>query len=160
MLNHPIPGEKPSIPFIRSFYVREWVRHVHSHLDQTTTKLPQQDVTFDLGRDVSESFRLSWLQDKPWWDGRQEELKIVTKPVIYDVETPSWANLSKDQQKIVCQAGHLGALHRSDSELENPRKDLAIGMASLEILQTLTRRQYTVSLLQIVEIFKAYSGCE
>ena len=148
MLNHPIPGEKPSIPFIRSFYVREWVRHVHSHLDQTTTKLPQQDSTFDLGREVSESFRLSWLQDKPWWDGRQEELKIVAKPVTYDVETPSWASLSKDQQKIICQAGKLGSLHRSDSELENPRKDLAIGMASLEILQTLTRRQYTVSKLQ------------
>ena len=38
MLNHPIPGEKPSLPFIKSFYVREWVRFIHSHLDMSTSR--------------------------------------------------------------------------------------------------------------------------
>ena len=63
---------------------------------------------------------------------------------IPDVVTSSWANLSRDHKLLICQAGQIGELQRGGFELENTRRELAIGMAAIEIYQTLIDRQYEV----------------
>ena len=62
---------------------------------------------------------------------------------ISDVETPSWASLTNEQQKLICHAGQIGQTHQADVELENPRLDLAIGLAAVEIAQTLVGSKQT-----------------
>ena len=83
MLNHPIPGEPASLPFIKSFYVREWVRYIHSRLDLATSRphgvpiprLPDTatipEATFDPERELRDSFRRAWLANESWWTGRE-----------------------------------------------------------------------------------------
>ena len=63
---------------------------------------------------------------------------------IPDVMTPSWANLSRDHKLLICQAGQIGELHKGGLQLENSRRELAIGMAAIEIYQALIDRQYEV----------------
>ena len=63
---------------------------------------------------------------------------------IPDVMTTSWANLSRDHKLLICQAGQIGELHKGGLQLENSRRELAIGMAAIEIYQTLIDRQYEV----------------
>ena len=69
-------------------------------------------------------------------------LKMLN-PDISDVETPSWASLTHEQHKLICHAGHIGQTHQADIELENPRLDLAIGLAAVEIAQTLVNNKQT-----------------
>ena len=81
-----------------------------------------------------------WTQiDMPQWnDGAGISSSIP------DVMTPSWANLSRDHKLLICQAGQIGELHKGGLQLENSRRELAIGMAAIEIYQTLIDRQYEV----------------
>ena len=87
MLNHPIPGEPASLPFIKSFYVREWVRYVHARLDLITHRpngitvgrsgssnemstIPE--ATFDPERELRDSFRRAWLLNESWRESDEE----------------------------------------------------------------------------------------
>lgn len=61
ILNQPLPGEIPSLAFIRSFYIREWVRYLHSKLDDST-KI--DNFGFDPEPDLSSEFKRNWIYGK------------------------------------------------------------------------------------------------
>ena len=82
-------------------------------------------MTFDPERDLTESFRRSWILNREWWNREQIEWNKGDglKYGIKDVETPSWANLPTEQQEgmredfscftLLDLCGKV--IHRSDS---------------------------------------------
>ena len=167
ILNQPLPGEIPSLAFIQSFYIREWVRYLHSKLDDST-KI--DNFGFDPEPDLSSEFKRNWIYGKLFQKYIQKyKLKYLEQDwtqldmpqwndgagissSIPDVMTPSWANLSRDHKLLICQAGQIGELHKGGLQLENSRRELAIGMAAIEIYQTLIDRQYEVSHQMLTQI--------
>ena len=55
--------------------------------------------------------------------------------------TPPWDSFPREHRELVCHAAQLGELHRSRTDLPNSRRDLAIGLAALDIFQQLSDRQ-------------------
>merc|ERR1719476_81871 len=103
------------------------------------------EATFDPERELRDSFRRAWLLNESWRESDEEVTNYASghHGSISDVETPSWASLTSEQQKLICHAGQIGQTHQADVELENPRLDLAIGLAAVEIAQTLVGNKQT-----------------
>jgi len=87
--------------------------------------------------ELSRKFTLSWLTNKNWLvnddipefnDGKGLANSI-------DVETTPWENIDEGKKKLACLALKIGQYHRSVTDLENPRKEMAIGLAAIEIFQ-------------------------
>ena len=124
MLNYPLPGEVPSAPFLKSFYLREWARYIHKKLD--FNPFLDQKFWYDPEYDTTSEFRRNWITKKNWFPiyrdmNEQSWGEGINTARTPDVTTQSWANLSQDWRLIICQAGHLGSLHRSSHELPNTR---------------------------------------
>ena len=124
MLNYPLPREVPSKHFVNSYYLREWIRYMHVNLD--AIPLQENKDPEDWYTGVSKEFRRNWVEGKHWFDRytKMDEHNLgegINTALYPDVTTQSWANLSRDWKLLICQAGHLGSLHRSSQELPNTR---------------------------------------
>lgn len=56
--------------------------------------------------------------------------------------TPAWDALPDEHRELICVASQLGQYHRSESDLLSSRKDLAIGLAAIDVFQQLSQQQY------------------
>jgi hypothetical protein len=128
--NYPLPGQKPTNGQIRSFYIREWARYLSMAADKAHLGTYPEN-------ELSRKFTLSWLTNKNWLinddipefnDGKGLSNSI-------DVETTPWENMDEGKKRLACLALKIGQYHRSVTDLENPRKEMAIGLAAIEIFQ-------------------------
>ena len=86
--------------------------------------------------ELSRKFTLSWLSNENWLTNDIPEFndgKGLSNTL--DVETTPWENIDEGKKKLACLALKIGQHHRSVTDLENPRKEMAIGLAAIEIFQ-------------------------
>nr|XP_032804298.1 tetratricopeptide repeat protein 13 isoform X1 [Petromyzon marinus] len=131
MLNEPLPGQKASPEYLRVKYLREYSRYLHANLDT-----PVADCSAD--HDLTAAFREHWAKNLPFLlEGYEEQPGL--QPSIRDVVPQSFDAYGADVRELVCAADRLGSLMQYDAPgfLPNRRVHRAMGMAALEVMQTL-----------------------
>ncbi|XP_013386989.1 tetratricopeptide repeat protein 13 [Lingula anatina] len=119
--------------FIKSHYLREYARYLHSHLDLSVLDL-------NLDEDFNGEFRDRWAKGLPFhFEGPYKEQPGL-QPHIRDVSLDlSWDKLSPSAQTLICRANKIGWLTQvtADGFLPNKRLNLAMGLAATHIAQFL-----------------------
>ncbi|XP_033625874.1 tetratricopeptide repeat protein 13-like [Asterias rubens] len=128
VLHMPDPG---STEQDRVMYVRELSRYLHAHLD---TPIGEYNIDSDLDGTMKDR----WVKSKPFEDKGYVELPGLS-PEISDVEDLDFFELSDDTRKLICMAEPLGLLGQFEAEgfLPNKRAHMAMGLASIEVAQTM-----------------------
>ncbi|XP_038075080.1 tetratricopeptide repeat protein 13-like isoform X2 [Patiria miniata] len=129
VLHMPEPGSSEQD---RVLYVREFSRYLHAHLD-----IPVYAYSID--DDLDGAMKDRWIKGKPFETKGYVEMPGLS-PEISDVEDLDFFELSSAAQKLICRAAPLGRLGQVDAEgfLPNQRAQLAMGLASIQVAQTMT----------------------
>ncbi|KAJ8045044.1 Tetratricopeptide repeat protein 13 [Holothuria leucospilota] len=114
----------------RAMYIKEISRYMHAHLDS-----PMFELNMDV--DLSPNFKAGWVRidDFPIED-YLEQPGIM--PDISDVDLLGFSDFEPEVQSLICKSILLGRLgeHSTDGFLPNDRQNLAMGLASIEVAQT------------------------
>ncbi|XP_067018198.1 tetratricopeptide repeat protein 13-like isoform X1 [Acropora muricata] len=119
----------PSVDVIKSHYLKEYSRYLHSQLDTSLSEY-SPDVDID-GR-----LRDMWVKGLPFNAKNYSEQPGI-QPGIREVEDITFDNLSPEAQFLVCKSSTLGPLiqYNSAGFLPNVRHHLAMGFAILDVAQ-------------------------
>ncbi|XP_035683894.1 tetratricopeptide repeat protein 13-like isoform X1 [Branchiostoma floridae] len=130
MLNEPIPGQKVSQEYQKVYYLREYSRYTHAHLE-----VPARE--FSLDADLNGDFKDRWAKNLIFTVENYTEQPGL-QPQISDVVTPDFSSYTPEVQRMVCRAYSLGQLMQFtvDGYLPNVRVHAAMGLAALEVMQT------------------------
>eukprot|EP00795_Rhopilema_esculentum_P013228 gene13228-4048_t len=116
--------------YSQSFYLREFSRYLHSHLDT-----PLHEYRFD--EDIADNLRETWVKNLPW-SGKNYTEQPGIEPQINDVETINFKELSNDAKILLCRSSAFEELmqYHSDGFMPNWRTNKAMGLAVLDVAQT------------------------
>nr|XP_006819295.1 PREDICTED: tetratricopeptide repeat protein 13-like [Saccoglossus kowalevskii] len=129
--NPPFLGQKTSNEFARVLYIREYSRYLHARLDT-----PVAEYSMDL--DLQGAYKDNWAKGLPFkYSGYEEQPGL--SPEINDVEVLDFDDLPADVQNLICTASSVGSMmqYEADGFLPNVRVHLAMGLAVIEIAQTI-----------------------
>ncbi|XP_052272752.1 tetratricopeptide repeat protein 13-like isoform X2 [Dreissena polymorpha] len=123
------PVVKASPEFLRSHYLREYARYLHSNLE-----LPLESLDIDSA--FPDEYKDHWLQNLPFDVlGYKEQPGI--QPHIKDVGVLNLGDYSRAVQNLICKAHKIGWLMQvnTDGYTPNKRLNLAMGLASVHVAQ-------------------------
>uniref|UniRef100_H3B7C2 Tetratricopeptide repeat domain 13 n=2 Tax=Latimeria chalumnae TaxID=7897 RepID=H3B7C2_LATCH len=133
MLNDFLPDQKMSTEYFKVKYLREYSRYLHAHLD-----IPVTEYNVDL--DLPGNFKIQWAKNLPFLIEDYEEQPGL-QPHIKDVLPQKFESYHLEVQELICAADRLGVLMQYDTPgfLPNQRIQRAMGLAALEVMQTVQR---------------------
>ncbi|XP_060081664.1 tetratricopeptide repeat protein 13-like [Ylistrum balloti] len=126
---------RASPEFLKAHYLREYVRYLHSHLDQPITDLK-------LDEDLSEEFRDHWAKLLPFQFRNAYKEQPGLQPDIKDVVPTLIKQYPTNIQNLICKADKIGMLTQvnTDGYTPNRKLNMAMGLASIHISQILEAR--------------------
>ncbi|XP_022097925.1 tetratricopeptide repeat protein 13-like isoform X2 [Acanthaster planci] len=128
VLHMPEPGSSERD---RALYVRELSRYLHAHLDTLVSD-------YNIDADLDGTMKDRWVKSKSFETKGYVEMPGLS-PEISDVEDLDFLELSTEAQRLICTAAPTGHLGQVDAEgfLPSQRAQLAMGLASIEVAQTM-----------------------
>lgn len=118
------------------FYLREWCRFIHSHLDRPINE-------FSPTKGLGVEFVQRWIGDRDFHIRNYTEQPGLN-PRIGDLRVPTWDEVPRTKQTLLCEAYKIGSniLNRGarfgTANSVNRRLLIASGLAALEIGQTVS----------------------
>eukprot|EP00057_Strongylocentrotus_purpuratus_P032476 XP_787775.3 PREDICTED: tetratricopeptide repeat protein 13 [Strongylocentrotus purpuratus] len=112
-------------------YIRELSRYLHAHLDTPFSE-------YSMDQDLDGTMKDRWVKNLPFQSEGYKEMPGLT-PDISDVDHLEFHDLLPSVRTLICRAATIGRLSQYDADgfLPNKRMQLALGLGSLEVAQTM-----------------------
>ncbi|XP_054758388.2 tetratricopeptide repeat protein 13-like [Lytechinus pictus] len=112
-------------------YIRELSRYLHAHLDTPFSE-------YSMDQDLDGTMKDRWVKNLPFQSEGYKEMPGLS-PDISDIDELESHDLSPATRNLICRASVIGRLSQYDADgfLPNERMQLAVGLGSLEVAQTM-----------------------
>ncbi|CAH3134240.1 unnamed protein product [Pocillopora meandrina] len=118
-----------NVDVIKSYYLKEYSRYLHSHLDTPLSE-------YSPGTDLDGRLRDLWVKGLPFNAKNYSEQPGI-QPHTREVENVSFGDFSPEAQLLLCKSSVLGPLvqYNSNGFLPSIRHHRAMGLAMLDVAQ-------------------------